>query len=845
MKRLFAVVLVLALLLPAFPAKAAEPASAQITAVVLRPSQAGVYYQCRLNGDTGQVAAWGVAMSTEEMPDATNLVAKCLYTRTTGTDTANGAMLTGVLKQANPAAVNEQNGEMVIYGRPYVEMQDGTRVFGEGVSYTLRQILTAIDDRADTLTVIQKEAVTRMYAEYIGVIHKWALPKLHETYENGMALNAYDAGILDTSVQVLEDSSYSGVDLIDRIYTHAFTTGTFIADNLPADAPAQLAAGTATEALQKMVVTYDMLSENCLMSGDVLFTKDGLYLYGAGSLRSLNGTGAPKVDTAAVLAGLEEYTLLRPANALTLLHRTDVTAQREELTELQAALISTAKAYWLRGERLQYADTRFIKNGSTLDAEFRWQSTANTPEDCTLTDWGYTNCAAFCYEVYYQAFGYKLPNNMYTTSNLAKYAAGNGTEVYAYNRTKGSTQTEAEKAKVREEFLACLQPGDILCIRREDSSGHALLYIGNGEILHSSGAVYVYTGSYGVEKYEASIRRVRVEDYFFNPEYSSRGDVFTKATKLSVIRPLNIYTGGINENTQSRMENLEGIVAEKLSSHVRAQTADRGEEITFTYALHNTTDTNATLEIKETIPSQLEWIAGGSRSDAALTWTVTVPAFGRAAVSYTAKVKEGTAYGTLIQSTDSTVGGVTVKCKPIRVGKKLTPEEQTALISAFQTAKSAGTKLTGLSLVNELYKQATGVEAVFADTDFATVTRGENGCFQYYTTNASKSIYELNPDGAYAKLLAPGLYGGYRLWASTFANDRTRLAKVQDLQIGDVLLGKTSSAEIVMLYLGEEIGFVNMGTLAADTVSTPDRLERLLAYGYYYAIMRPMQACEA
>ena len=44
-----------------------------------------------------------------------------------------------------------------------------------------------------------------------------------------------------------------------------------------------------------------------------------------------------------------------------------------------------------------------------------------------------------------------------------------------------------------------------------------------------------------------------------------------------------------------------------------------------------------------------------------------------------------------------------------------------------------------------------------------------------------------------------------------------------------------------MLYLGEDIGFINMNTLAADTVSTAARLERLLAYGYYYAIMRPIQ----
>ena len=842
MKRLFALLLVFALILPVFPAKAAEPATVSITSMVLRPGCAGVYYQCAITGDTSNVAAWGVAMSTKEMPES--LSGDCLYTRQTGADPTNGALLTNILRQDNSAAANESNANTPIYGRPYIETKDGQILFGEGVCHNLQQLLTAIDAKATALTDAQTAAVADLYEDYIGITHKWTLPNLHNTYAEGLALNSYDAALMDTSIQVLEDSTFSGMDLANRFYTHAFTSTTFVKNNVPADAPAQLAAGTATEKLQKMVVPCDKVTENNLMPGDILFADDQIYVYGAGSLRSLNGTGAPKVDTAAVLSSDADFTLVRPAIAFEVLGRSNPTAKRDELNEKQAALIATATAYWLRGQRLQYADTRFTTSGSNYDSEFRWQSTVNTPEDCTQTDWGYTNCAAFTYEVYYQTFGYKLPDNMYTTANLAKYASSNGMEVFAYNRAKGSTQTEAEKQQVMEEFFSTLQPGDIICIRRENSSGHALLYIGNGEILHSGGGTYTYTGSYGVESYEASIRRVRVENYFFNPNYTTGGDVFAVATKLQIVRPLNVLTNPINENTQNRLDNLDGIVAEKISSHVRAQTADKGEIITFTYALHNINSEDVTLKIKETVPSQLEYISGGTQEGNQLSWIVSVPAHGRASVSYTAKVKDTVAYGTKIQSTESYVGGVRVKCEPITVGKKLTPVQQSALIDAFNKAKTEGTSLTGLALVNELYKQATGVENVFASTDFATVTRGENGCFKFYMTYSNKSIYQLNPAGSYAKLLVPSLYGGYRLWASEFANDRTRLARVQDLQIGDVLLGKTSSAELVMLYLGEDVGFINMGTLAADTVTAAARLERLLAYGNYYAIMRPMQATQ-
>ena len=667
-----------------------------------------------------------------------------------------------------------------------------------------------------------------------------------------LALSNYDAAILDISIQVLEDASYQGLDLVRRMYQHAFTYSISTYANsttvhlLPDEAFTQLAEGTASDKLKAMVIDCDTLSESALMTGDVLKVGDKLYLYGAGGLRSLNGSGAPLVDTAAVLSSATDFTLLRPALAMDNVNRSEMSADRDVLTPQQEAVIATAVAYWLRGERLQYADTRFVTSSiaKTAKSEFRWQSTVNAPEDCTLTDWAYTNCAAFTYEVYYQTFGVKLPDNMYTTSNLATYASTNGTEVFAYDRTKGSTQSAAEQARVKEEFYATLQPGDIICIRREAGTGHALLYIGNGEILHSGGSTYNYSGSYGVENYEASVRRVRVDNYFFNPQLSSGGDVFSVATKLSIIRPLNVITEKITENTKNRLENLQNIVAEKLSSHVRAQTADKGETITFTYAMHNIGDEAVTLEVKETVPAELTWLSGGDRNGNSLSWTVTVPAHGRASVSYSARVKTSVPYDTKIQSTDSTVGGVTVKCEPITVGKKLTATQQTALIQAYQDAKANGTSLTGLNLVNELYKQATGVENLFADTDFLTVSEGDEGFFKYYATYSSKKLYQLNSGTKYADMMIPSLYGGLRLWASEFANDRTRLSRPQDLQIGDLLFGRTSSSQFVYIYLGEDIGFIKTADLTPDTTALPLRLERLLAYGNYYAILRPMQALE-
>ena len=134
MKRLFAILLVFALVLPVFPAKAAEPATVTITSMALRPGCAGVYYQCAISGDTSDVAAWGVAMSTKEMPES--LSGDCLYTRQTDTDTTNGALLTNILRQDNSAAANESNANTPIYGRPYIETKDGQILFGGQIFFS-------------------------------------------------------------------------------------------------------------------------------------------------------------------------------------------------------------------------------------------------------------------------------------------------------------------------------------------------------------------------------------------------------------------------------------------------------------------------------------------------------------------------------------------------------------------------------------------------------------------------------------------------------------------------------------------------------------------------------------
>lgn len=842
-------------------------ADLEITAMTLRPCVAGVYYQSRILCDekaAAQVESYGVALNAFEAPSAQNMdtttKASCFTKLSAGETFASGVLLKGIVKARNSEARNQANSQLPVYGSAYLRTIAGNYIFGKPVTRSLQQQLEAADTLWQQLDNNQKIALLDFYHTYEPICNTWDVPNM-KAGKMDYTFNVVDGQYFVDAVKALSDSSYSGLDLADRLYVHAYTQPVFTNNSITGDALEDLLTGENT-ALLDMVVsglfggknmpatiagvkgTAGAVTEKDLLNGDILLVDGKVYGYGDG-LWSL-AAGAVRVDTAEILAALpqaEKYAVLRPSCALAgIVTPTDPNAPLDELNDYQKAIIATAEAYLLRGEKLQYSDTRFTAQGSTLGTEFRWQSKVNAPEDCTSTEWGYTNCAAFAYEVYYQGLGFPLPDDMYTTKKLVANAPNNGTLVYLYEREVDSQQTDAEKAQVQQAFMSKLQPGDILVILRNNSSGHAMLYVGDGNIIHSGGNVYNYTAYVGTEVYEASIRRMKVLDYFFNPA-STKGYVFGQVSDLAIIRPLQIFDGQIPENTQNRVANMQGIMAQKLSSHTKSQTVNPGENITFTFEIYNTRSTPVTLDISDKRPENTTLVSGQ------LQQQVTIPAEGRVKVSYTVKVNADVPYGTVIQSTDSTVGGVTVKCAPVQVKRSFTAAEQAAMIEKVKQLRADGTNtLTGLALANEIYKAATG-ETLFASTDMEAVAEGTDGIFAKWkmsTETTKRQLYKVNTGSKYQKLVAPTLYGGYRMFTPLWQHDRTRLPQAHDLQVGDLLIGRTLSSRVMLLYLGQELGFVNLNkaTLDADTVAIALRLERLHGYGYYFAILRPSFALE-
>ena len=485
----------------------------------------------------------------------------------------------------------------------------------------------------------------------------------------------------------------------------------------------------------------------------------------------------------------------------------------------QKAVIKTALAYLARRARIQYDDTNMLTKG-TLNM-YRWQAGVRQyPESYTAQNIGYTNCAAFTYDVYWSALDMKIGG--YTTRNLTD--VGGKQRIFSYY-PKG-TETPEEQKAVMEKFLSKLKPADLIIVRyngAKDGNGHAMLYVGKDvlkgvegakdghDIIHSTGGSYQYGDR--TEKYEAkgTVQTMGTSRFF---DESSSLYVFSKLKSIVILRPLEVYNKEIPENTLNRMRNMDNVVAEKLSSHALGHTASPGEGINYLFSVTNHNDKAVTVTIEDTVPAFTTLESADkteicSVSGDKLIWQLTIPANTTSSLNYSVKVNGDATVGQEIAADKGTVGGISVPCHSVFVGRTLTKQEQTDLVAAVD-ALADSRLLRGEDLVNALYSKTLKVETILPE-GFDTIW---GSLFQNF-----EDLSYINPDSPYADAIAPGLMGGRNLLSRNLADDnkaqymrlegvRTRLPYADQLMVGDVLMGELGSEEterVMYLYTGEQM----------------------------------------
>lgn len=455
-----------------------------------------------------------------------------------------------------------------------------------------------------------------------------------------------------------------------------------------------------------------------------------------------------------------------------------VVVNTEGMTDLQKAVVITAESYYLRGKWAQYDQYNLTsKTSGGIQNVPRRLTGVKAPEDYTSQNYGYTDCSGFVYDVYNFALGMPITTG---ERNTKAFCSGSvHTILCEYPEKEGFSQLSNDAlAAIEKKFTDTLQPGDIIVYRNAgNTSGHAMLYVGNGMMIHSTGSTYDFSA--GTDKVENS-GTYRYESIKTLLTKGNRRSLFDKYVYI-IMRPLNKFTDEIPADTLSRMDLMRGVVAEKRSSCTYGQTAGPGDIVTYTFKLTNKSNLDKVLTITDTLSPYTSYVSGADKvNENTLSWTVKVAAGESAEISYSVQVNKDAPLGEYIVS-NSFVSGIPVNFQRFKIARTLTAEQQNTLVSKLNELKSRD--LCGIPLVNTLYEEILGKFA------FAQTTTDQ--LWADLTTLKTRD-YILNPQGALYSMIAPSLYGGKNLCeldSSTLtAQERTRLLTANLLLPGDIVL---------------------------------------------------------
>lgn len=650
--------------------------------------------------------------------------------------------------------------------------------------------------------------------------------------------NELDREKLATAIHAMNKSDFEGAELAKWIYYVAFSKS-FTLEGTPDEIMTSVSDGTNAMVVPGMssADSAEKISAEDFITGDVLLIKNKatkMYMFDGSDFVEMvkeyvYEDKLSAKDAISQIKKAELYAVLRPSRVMTTVNYS-APETKLGLSEAQEALIGTAESYLRRGSRVQYDDANMSPYG-----EYRWQQGVTAPEEYTVDHIRYTNCAAFCHDVYLYGLGYEI--GMWTTRVMID--ADDSIRPFYYEPT--GKETDAEKAQIEQKFMQELQPGDII-VYRYSGGGHAMFYAGNGNIIHSTGSTYSYKNM--KETYEASIRYKQVKDIFTpsDSRYLFGGSI----QKLALIRPLNTWEGNVPENTVNRVETMRGIVAEKLSSHNECETVNPGEEMTFTFYVYNTNDEEVKIEITDIVPANTTYVSGAEKAeDGKLSWNITVPAGEYKEVTYTVIVDDNKELtkGGYIYGEDAKVGGVTVKCPKVYVENTLTKEEQDKISNAASELKNSD--MADFDKVNAIYKNALSIDNILPGERYEDV--GE-GVFKIDTEWDKPDYYKfgrhlLREDGTYAEMVVPSLYGGRGVDGEPHGQ-RTRLLKEEHLIVGDVLVARNINEKNMFIYTNEGLLDLNKGTIVEDAKTYLASLQGLDNFDYYYVVLRPSMAIE-
>ncbi len=439
-----------------------------------------------------------------------------------------------------------------------------------------------------------------------------------------------------------------------------------------------------------------------------------------------------------------------------------------------------------------------------------------SPEDATAQRQLYVDCSSFANAVFYEAFGLNiiqdgvpivkdgvtydsLSPQTYNTQVYCEQYLGQDPAVLAVWKKSTDYNTTAKKKELIEYVLANLQPGDVFNYRYGDGStsrGHIIIYLGNDTFFHSRGGDFSNIGEDGVET------PGQTSDLAWHYERCSTISFLNKTRVLNEggdrylfdkgvicwIRPLARENVTPTQNSLARMQ-YQGLETEKTVDKGINSSVNKGDTITYTIKVTNHSRTDyKEIEVKEILGENVTLTqapSGYVLDGNTLTFNFDINHFSTVEFSYTVKVKDTAETGAIIESEQTTVGGI-LTTRVFNVVSGYTSAQLNSIVTKAKGFASSGTSFDNhMRLIKDLYADL----GVTAFDDYDSVSSLLSELLDY-------DADVLVDDCAIAPMVAPDLYGG-RFMSNLYINDKdnVRLIKENNLSIGDIIIADYLTAQ--------------------------------------------------
>ncbi len=328
-----------------------------------------------------------------------------------------------------------------------------------------------------------------------------------------------------------------------------------------------------------------------------------------------------------------------------------------------------------------------------------------TPEDATSQRALYLDCSSFVNSVYYFTFARNLleVGKSVSTKNInadmKTREAGPDKELLYYitgDELAAYKANAADAAAFWNEVKSVLQPGDVINYYRADT-GHVIMYLGDGKIIHSTGSANAKTSAGGVDP-KTSIEKAAVDeavygtiniddwDRFFTktvtPATQQDGRKSTSnsylfadnVTAIAIFRPADPETGRMRNSSLTPYAIArylyDGLNIEKAATRQGADlyygnSVYSGDEITFKVTVVNTSSkAMMSINAEEEIPKNLSFVSASDpgvyfADENKICFHVgNLGAGEKAEFTYVLKVNEGLAGGTDIEDSKTYVNSI-------------------------------------------------------------------------------------------------------------------------------------------------------------------------------------------